>query len=51
MLSHITCIALQSFMGYLLIKHHCTCIEHVTPDQEEGEHESETVGDDASIKT
>ena len=48
MLSHTICIALQSF---LLIKHHCTRVETVTPDQEAGEHESETVGDDASFET
>jgi len=48
MLSHTICIALQSF---LLIKHHCTRVETVTPDQEECEHESETVGDDASFVT
>ena len=51
MLSNIMSIALQSFMAYLLIKHHCTRVETVTPDQEEGEHESETVGDDASVET
>jgi len=37
-------------MAYLLIKHHCTCVETVTPKQEEGEHESETLGDDTSIE-
>ena len=51
MLSNIMSIALQSFMAYLLIKHHCTRVETVTPDQEAGEHESETVGDDASFET
>ena len=51
MLSHVICIALQSFMVYLLIKHHCTHVETVTPDQEECEHELEIVGDDASIET
>ena len=51
MLSHIISVALQSFMAYLLIKHHCTRVEIVTPDQEECEHELEIVGDDASIET
>ena len=48
--SHIICIALQSSMAYLLIKYHCTRVETETPDQEAGEHESELVGDDASIE-
>jgi hypothetical protein len=43
-LSHIICISLQSFIAYLFIKHHCICVEAVTPEQEEGE--PETVGDD-----
>ena len=47
MLSHIICIPLQSFMAYLLIKHHCTCVETVTTEQEEGE--PEIVGDDTSV--
>ena len=51
MLSHIICIALQSSMAFLLIKHHCTRVETVTPDQEECEHELEIVGDDASFET
>jgi len=51
MFSHIICITLQSFIAYLLIKHYCTRVETVTPDQEAGEHESETVGDDASFET
>jgi len=51
MLSHIISVALQSFMAYLLIKHHCTHEETVTPDQDAGEHESETVGDDSSFET
>ena len=51
MLSHIISVALQSFMAYLLIKHHCTHVETVTPDQDAGEHESETVGDDSSFET
>ena len=51
MLSHVICIALQSFMAYLLIKHHCTRVETVTPDQEAGEHEPELVGDDTSFET
>jgi len=38
-------------MAYLLIKHHYTRVETVTPDQEAGEHEPETMGDDASIET
>ena len=50
MLSHIICITLQSFIAYLLIKHYCTRVETVTPDQEAGEHESEAVGDDASFE-
>ena len=51
MLSHIISVALRSFMAYLLIKHHCTHVETMTPDQEECEHELEIVGDDASIET
>ena len=51
MLSHIISVALQSFMAYLLIKHHCTRVETVTPDQEAGEHESEPVEDDTSFVT
>ena len=47
----ISCITLQSSIAYLLIKHHCTRVETVTPDQEECEHELEIVGDDASIET
>ena len=38
-------------MAYLLIKHHCTRVETVTPDQEEGDYVSETVRDDTSIET
>ena len=38
-------------MASLLIKHHWTRVEIVTPDQEECEHELEIVGDDASIET
>ena len=49
--SHIICIALQSSMAYLLIKHHCTRVETETPDQEVGEHESEPVGDDTTFVT
>ena len=51
MFSHIISIALQSFMAYLFIKHHCTRVETVTPDQEEGDYVSETVRDDTSIET
>ena len=30
------------YMAYLLIKHHCTRVETMTPDQEEGEPKMET---------
>ena len=36
--------------AYLFIKHHCTCVENITLEQEEGEPESEIVGDDTSIE-
>jgi hypothetical protein len=47
-LSHVTCISLQSFIAYLFIKHHCTRVEAVTPEQEKGE--PETVGDDTPVE-
>jgi hypothetical protein len=37
-------------MAYLFIKDHYTCIETMTPEQEEGEHESEAVGDDTPVE-
>jgi hypothetical protein len=37
-------------MAYLFIKHHCTRIETVTSEQEEGEHDSEAVGDDTPLR-
>ena len=35
-------------MAYLFIKHHCTHVETVTPEQVEGE--PENVGDDTSVE-
>ena len=39
------------YMAYLLIKHHCTRVETVTSDEEEREHESKTVEDNAPVET
>jgi hypothetical protein len=47
-LSYVICISLQSFIAYLFIKYHCTQVEAVTPEQEEGE--PDTVGDDTPLR-
>ena len=39
-------ISLQSFVAYLFIKHHCTRVETVTLEPEQGEPKSEAMGDD-----
>ena len=43
-------ISLQSFISYLFIKHYYTRVETITPEQEEGEPDSEVVGDDISVE-
>jgi len=37
-------------MAYLFIEHHCTCVEIVTQEQEEGEPESKNMGNDAPVE-